>query len=117
MAILKINNKNNKIKNNMPTQIEQDILKELGIDSLPAERQEEVLTAMTEAVLKRLMLRLIGAMSEEQRKEFQAIADAGEQEKISQFLSANVPNYETLIKEEAISFKKDMQKTVDGLLA
>ena len=101
----------------MPTQIEENILKELEIDQLPEERQEEVLTAMTEAVLKRLMLRLIGAMSEEQRKQFEEIANAGDQAKISQFLEANVPNYETTIKEEVASFKKDMQATVDSLLA
>ena len=101
----------------MPTQIEQDILKELGIDQLPPERQEEVLTAMTEAVLKRLILRLVGAMGEEQRKQFEEIANAGDQEKISQFLTANIPNHEALVHEEVASFKKDMQVVVDGLLA
>jgi len=100
----------------MPTQIEENILQELGIADLPSERQEEVLTAMTEAVLKRLMLRLIGAMGEEQKKQFEEIANAGDQEKISQFLAANISNYETLIKEEVASFKKDMQATVDALL-
>ena len=101
----------------MPTQIEQDILKELGIDSLPPERQEEVLAAMTEAILKRIILRLAGELSEEQRGQLEAVGSSGDSEKISQFLTANIPNYETLIQEEVASFKKDMQVVVDALLA
>lgn len=99
----------------MPTQIEANILQELGIAQLPLERQEEVLTAMTEAVLKRITLRLVEALSEEKRSELEALGE--EKEKISQFLAANIPNHEELVKEEVANFKKDMQATVDKLLA
>ncbi|MFH1385485.1 MAG: DUF5663 domain-containing protein [Patescibacteria group bacterium] len=101
----------------MPNLIQQDILKELGIDQLPAERQEEVLTAMTEAVVKRIILRLMGELSEEQRGRLEEVANSGDSTKISEFLTANIPSHETLVKEEVVSFKKDMQVTVDGLLA
>ena len=98
----------------MPTQIEENILRELGIAELPPERQEEVLTAMTEAVLKRITLRLVEALSEEKRSELEALGE--DTEKISQFLAANIPNHEALVKEEVAKFKQDMQKTVDALL-
>lgn len=101
----------------MPNLIQQDVLKELGINQLPAERQEEVLAAMTEAVIKRIILRLVGELSEEKRGQLEEIADAGDSAKISEFLAANIPDHETLVKEEVVSFKKDMQATVDGLLA
>ncbi len=101
----------------MPNLIQEDILKELGIDQLPPERQEEVLTAMTEAVLKRIILRLVGELSEEKRAQLEEIGDSGDSAKISEFLTANIPNHEALVKEEVASFKKDMQATVDGLLA
>lgn len=100
----------------MPTQIEQDIFKELGIAELPPERQEEVLTAMTEAVLKRIILRLMNELSESQRTQLEEAGNAGDSEKISQFLTANIPNHEALVKEEITNFKKDMQVTVDSLL-
>lgn len=101
----------------MPTQIEQDILKEMGIADLPPERQEEVLTVMTEAVLKRIILRLMNELSEEKRAQLEEIGDSADPEKISQFLTDNIPNHETLIKEEIVGFKKDTQAAVDGLLA
>lgn len=101
----------------MSTQIEQDIFKELGIAELPEERQEEVLTAMTEAVLKRIILRLMNELSEGQRAQLEEAGNGGDSEKISQFLTANIPNHEALVKEEIGSFKKDMQTTVDALLA
>ena len=101
----------------MPNLIQQDVLKELGIDQLPAERQEEVLTAMTEAVVKRIILRLVGELSEAQRGQFEEIANLGDSTKISEFLATNIPGHEALVKAEVASFKKDMQVTVDGLLA
>ncbi|HRY52623.1 MAG TPA: DUF5663 domain-containing protein [Candidatus Portnoybacteria bacterium] len=101
----------------MPTQLQQDIFKELGIADLPQERQEEVLTAMTEAVLKRIILRLVGQLSEAQRGQLEEVGNSGDSAKISEFLAANIPNHETLIREEVASFKKDMQMTVDALLA
>ena len=48
---------------------------------------------------------------------FEEAGNAGDSEKISQFLTANIPNHEALVKEEVASFKKDMQGTVDSLLA
>jgi hypothetical protein len=97
--------------------LQQNILKELGIDGLPPERQEEILTVMTEAIFKRITLRLLDGLSEEQQKQFEEIANFGDPEKISQFFAANVPNYEKVIQEEVVRFKNDMTATIDVLLA
>ncbi len=101
----------------MPNLIQRDVLKELGIDQLPPERQEEVLTAMTEAVIKRIILRLVSGLSEAQQSQLEEVANSGDSAKISEFLAANIPGHEVLVKEEVANFKKDMQATVDGLLA
>lgn len=102
----------------MPNQsVQQDIIKELGIDSLPPAKQQEVLTVMTEAILKRLTLRLLESLSEAQRQELEQVSAAGDTEKVSQFLMANVPGYEGLIQDEVGKFKQEMMQTVDALLA
>lgn len=101
----------------MPTQIQRDLLKELGIDQLPEERQEEVLTAMTEVLLKRLTLKVLEKLTEAQRQEFETLCAAQDQEKITKFFSDNVPNYEQLIQDEIAAFKEDIKKTTDALLA
>lgn len=57
----------------MTTQLQQNILQELGIDQLPLERQEEILSAMTEVLLKRLTLRVLENLSADQRQEFEIV--------------------------------------------
>jgi len=101
----------------MPTQnLQQDIIKELGIDQLPSEKQEEVLTAMTELILKRITLRILENLSEDQQKEFDKVVSEGDPEKATQFLSQNVSGYEQVVQEEIAKFKTEMKETVDALL-
>jgi hypothetical protein len=97
--------------------IQDDIIKELGIDQLPPEKQEEILTAMTEVILKRITLRVLENFSEAQKDEFDKICAAGDQEKVSQYLAANVVDYENIIKNEISQFKNEMHETVNTLLA
>jgi len=101
----------------MPTQLQQNIFQELGIDQLPPERQEEILTAMTEVLLKRLTLRVLEKLTEAQRQEFEALCAEKNEEKIMKFFSDNVPGYEQLIQDEITAFKKDIKETTDALLA
>lgn len=101
----------------MPIQLEEDILKELGVDQLAPPRRAEVLAAMTQAVLKRIILRLLQTLSDEQRTQLEEVAGSGDSTKTSQFLVANIPDYESLIREEVAKFRQDMKATVDALLA
>jgi len=102
----------------MPNQnIQDDILKELQIDQLPAEKQAEVLTVMTELLLKKLTVRVLEKLDDKQKDEFGLVSASGDQDKISQFFAANVPDYEKIIQEEIDLFKQDMKETVDTLLA
>lgn len=101
----------------MPTQIQQNVFEELGIDQLPPERQEEVLTAMTEVLLKRLTLKVLEKLTEAQQQEFEAVCAAKDQEKITKFFGDNVPGYDQLIQDEIAVFKADIKKTTDALLA
>ena len=96
--------------------IQDDIIKELGIDQLPPEKQEEILTAMTEVLLKRLTVRVLEKLDEKQQEEFSQVSAGGDLEKVNQFFAANVPDYENIIQEEIGQFKEDMKETVDALL-
>lgn len=102
----------------MPNQtIQGDLIKELAIDQLPPEKQEEVLTAMTELLLKRLTVRVLENLSEPQREEFSRISAGGDPEKVNQFFVANVPDYEKIMQDEIGKFKVEMKETVDSLLS
>ncbi len=102
----------------MPNQsIQEDLLKELGLDQLPPEKQEEILTAMTEVLLKRLTIKVLEKLNDQQQEEFSQVSASGDADKINQFFAANVPDYEKMIQEEIGLFKKEMEETVAALLA
>ncbi len=97
--------------------IQDDIIKELGIDQLPPEKQEEILTAMTEVILKRIILRVLENFDEAQKDEFEKVCSAGDQDQVNNYLMANVPDYENVIKDEIAKFKSEMHETVNTLLS
>lgn len=96
--------------------LQTDILSELGISQLPEEKQEEVLTAMTEVILKRIALVVLGELGEENRKEFDAISAEGDADKMNDFLSQKISNYDQKVQDEIGKFKQEMKETVDALL-
>ena len=101
----------------MATQLQQDVFKELGLQDLPSDRQEEILVAMTEIILKRITLRVLERLGEKQRAEFDAVCASGDQEKINQFFLDSISDYEKMIGDEIARFKTEMGETVDALLA
>ncbi len=97
------------------TNLQQNIFTELQLDQLPVERQQEILMALTELFLKKITLKVLDNLSEQQRQEFDALITAGEPEKISDFLAKNIQNYEQLVAEEIEHFKKEIKETMEAL--
>ena len=102
----------------MPTaNLQQDLIRQLGIDRLPSEKQQAVLTAMTEAVLKRLVVRVLEKLPENDRAEFEKTAKGRNAEKMTEFLKSKVPNFEEMATQEIAAFKKEMTETVNKLIS
>lgn len=101
----------------MPQNLQQDILKELGIDQLPPERQEEILTVMTELLLKRITVRVLENLNAEQRQAFETVTAGGDPERVSDFFSQNVSGYEQIAQDEIAKFRTEMAEMVNALLA
>jgi len=93
----------------------QTILEELGLKDLPEETQIKLLTQMTESVLKRITIKVLERLSEEDRKEFEKLQAAGDPEKVNQFLTAKIPNYEQLVQEIVTEFKEEMKTNIEAL--
>jgi len=75
------------------------ILKDLKIDFLKPEIQDEILAKLGENIIKRISLVVLEALPEEARAEFDNISQSGDQEKMQQFLKAQIPDFEKLIYE------------------
>lgn len=97
-------------------QLQQNILEELGVDQLPPDRQSEILSAITELLLKRLTMKVLENLSAEQQTEFETVCASKDNDRVMNFFKENVPDYENLIETEIGEFRQDMKEVVDSLL-
>ena len=87
----------------------ENIIKILGIESMPDERKVQIVNQVTELVLKRLMIRILEVLDEAKQKEFAALLEKGEQQGIAGFIQTNVPNFPQWMNEELQKIKGDLK--------
>lgn len=86
--------------------LQKDLLKELGLENLPAGDKLNFLEEMGKVVMQGIWLRILENLSEEDQDEFDAfLATNTDDEAIMAFLTKKIPNLEDLIKEEVANYK------------
>ena len=95
-----------------------DLLKEniiglLGLESLPDGEKQAMIEKMTTLIQKRLMLRVMDSLQEEDAKQM-AEMEKNPQE-ILAFIAEKVPNFEAIVKEEVVKLKEEMLKATEGV--
>lgn len=85
----------------------EDIIKRLGIESLSADEQEEIIDTLNERIGASISM----SLTEQQINEYQAIID-GRQVVIDAWLDQNLPNYKDteVYKEVQAGFESDPEK-------
>jgi hypothetical protein len=82
--------------------INNNIIKILGIDTLPIEQQKETMEKLGAIVYQEVMLRALDAMTDEDKDEFEKLIEKDPSpEAMFTFLSQKVPNLDAIAKEEA----------------
>jgi len=76
------------------------LVKELGIEELPDEAQDAIVSKLGEVILKSVTLAIFEKLPEEARQEFDAISVTGDQARIQEFLGRTVPDMDLLMEEE-----------------
>jgi len=94
---------------------QQNLIQELGLDSLPEDKQIELLTTMTESVLKRITIQVLEQLSEEEKKEFDEVRESGDPDKITGFLREKIEDYDEMAENTVKEFKEEMKNTVKDL--
>lgn len=79
--------------------LEKSLLIELGVEDAAPEVQEEVVTIFTETLLKKMLARAFDLLSPEQQNEFVALQEAGDEEKLNNFLQENIADLEKVMVE------------------
>jgi len=95
--------------------IQQSIIKEFGLEGLPKDKQIELLTTMTESVLKRITIKVLEQLSEEDKKGFNQVRETNDPDKITEFLGKKIDNYDEMVEGIIKEFKEEMKSTMTGL--
>jgi hypothetical protein len=89
--------------------LQKSLIDELGLGSLPQEKQDELMVKMGEVILKRVYLETMESLSEADREEFGKMLDAkAEPEKIEEFLKGKIKDYDEVLKKIVEKFKEEM---------
>lgn len=83
-----------------------DLVKELGLDSLPSEKKELLVNQMSEVVESRINLEVLSILTEEEKVELDKVLDSDGD--MVEFLRNKIPNFDLMVAETVASFKKEI---------
>ena len=83
-----------------------NLVKELGLDSLPEGKRILLVNQMTDVVENRINLEILSLLTEDQKKELDKVLDSNGD--IVAFLKSKIPNFEILVAETIANFKKEV---------
>lgn len=90
----------------------QQLVKDLGIDSLAKEKQNELVIKMTEVLLKRIFMETMEKLGEQGREEYGKLTEGEvEPEQVEAFFKEKIGNYDEMIKKVVEEFKTEMMQT------
>lgn len=91
-------------------QIQKTLMEELGLADLPQDKQEQLLVKMTEVLLKRIFVETMDKLGDQAKEEYEKMIDQeSTPEQVENFLTDNIPDYESLVKKIIDNFKTEMK--------
>jgi hypothetical protein len=87
------------------------LIKDLGIDTLSQDKQNELIIKMTEVLLKRIFLETMDKLGEQGREEYEKISE-GEiaPEKVEEFFKEKISNYDEMVQGIIEEFRGEMME-------
>ena len=86
----------------------KNIIKELGLDALPPERQEEVILKIGELINQRIVVRVLEKLSEAEKDEFEKVLSEkmSDQDAVMGFLKSKISDFDDMVAKEIADFKQ-----------
>lgn len=87
----------------------QQLIKDLGIDTLSQDKQNELIIKMTEVLLKRIFLETMDKLGEEGRDEYEKMSE-GEvaPQQVEEFFKEKINGYDEMVQGIIEEFKGEM---------
>ena len=85
------------------------LIKDLGIDSLPEDKQNELIIKMTEILLKRIFVETMDKLGEQGREEYEKMSEGQvEPEQIAAFFKDKISDYDEMVDNVVKEFRAEM---------
>ncbi|MDB5160986.1 MAG: hypothetical protein JWO96_366 [Candidatus Saccharibacteria bacterium] len=97
-------------------QLDDNLLKELGLGDLPAEEKNKMLAHIYETLELRVGMRLAEKMTDAQLDEFEAFIDRNDEEGALRWLETNFPNYKDTVAEELNKLKEEIKSQAPAIM-
>jgi len=94
-----------------------NVIQELGLDSLPREKQEELTLKIGDIINQKILIRALDEMSDQQKDEFDAFLgdEKNDQAATFNFLRSKVKNFDDLARDEIELFKKSSVDFINSI--
>jgi len=97
--------------------LDENLLKELGLDQLPKEEKGNFLKHIYETLEMRVGTRLAEKMTEAQMTEFEQFIQTNDEQGAFHWLEANFPNYKEVVAEEFEKLKTEIKAIAHEIVA
>jgi hypothetical protein len=85
------------------------LIKDMGIDTLSQDKQNELIIKMTEVLLKRIFLETMDKLGEEGREEYEKMSEGEvEPEQIEEFFKEKIVDYDEMVQGIIEEFRGEM---------
>ena len=101
----------------MALKLDNDLIKELGLDALPEQEKQLLLRQIYEKLEMNVGVRLADQMSNEQLDEFEKFVDASDDKGAFSWLETNFPNYKDVVNDEFEKLKAEIRQYAPQMLA
>lgn len=97
--------------------LDDNLLKELGLGSLPAEEKNRMLAHIYETLEMRVGMKLAEQMTNEQLDEFEGFIDRNDEAGALKWLETNFPDYKQVVSDELDKLKTEIKAAAPQILA
>jgi hypothetical protein len=97
--------------------LDDNLLRELGLGSLPADEKNKMLAHIYETLEMRVGMKLAEKMTNEQLDEFEGFIDRNDEAGALKWLETNFPNYKQVVADELEALKVEIRQAAPQILA
>lgn len=85
-----------------------DIIKELQLEGLPEEEKDNLVAGLSQALQTRVSLRVMGMLSDLEKKEVEALAEQGDDQRVGMYINSKVPGIDLIMKQELLKLRDEL---------